>query len=264
MTGNATLFSDGAAYERSMGRWSQRAGAVFLDWLDAPRDQDWLDVGCGNGAFTETIITRQKPSSISAIDPSQAQVDYARKRPACADAQFRTGDAQSLPYDDNSFDNAVMALVISFIPDPDKAIAELARVTRPGGIVAAYMWDTAGDGHPANPINTAMRAMGLSGPGAPHHDPARLERLQDIWHGAHLQAVETRVITIPVTYASFEDFWDSNRISTGPLGRRLASLSPEQGNALQAALRETLPQNSSGAITYQAHANAVKGRTPFH
>ena len=107
------LFSDGSAYERSMGRWSRRVGAKFLAWMDVPAGGRWLDVGCGNGAFTETVIERQKPGRICGIDPSQAQVDYAAKRSGCAGAEFRTGDAQDLPYGDGAFDAAVMALVIS-------------------------------------------------------------------------------------------------------------------------------------------------------
>ena len=262
MTGSEILFSDGAAYERSMGRWSQRVGAAFLDWLGPSQGKDWLDVGCGNGAFTETIIARQNPASINAIDPSQAQIDYARTRPGCAAAQFQSGDAQSLPYDDALFDYSVMALVISFVPDPDKAVAELARVTRPGGAIAAYMWDTAGDGHPANPINTAMRALGLLVPGAPHASSAQIERLREIWQGAGLQSVETHVIPITIIHPDFEDFWTSNIISTGPLGSRLSALSEEETRVLRERLRLDVRHEADGLITFEARANAVKGVAP--
>ncbi len=256
------LFSDGSAYERSMGRWSQRVGVNFLDWMDVPAGGRWLDVGCGNGAFTEALIKRQKPEGTYGIDPSKAQVDYAAGRQGCAGAQFQTGDAQNLPYEDSAFDAAAMALVISFIPDPDKAAAELARVVRPGGVAGTYMWDTVGDGHPANPINKAMRALGLSGPGAPHAGAGQLDRLREIWTGAGFTSVETTVIRIDVTHPDFDDFWGSNIISTGPLGSRLNALSSRETAALQERLQMDLPHNADGLIAYGAHANAVKGIVP--
>ena len=117
----ANSFTDGAAYERLMGRWSQVVGVKFIDWLGAPKGLHWIDVGCGNGAFTEVLIARTKPAAVTGIDPSPDQIDYARKRPGAKLAQFRVGGAQALPFDDNSFDAASMALVITFVPDPLKA-----------------------------------------------------------------------------------------------------------------------------------------------
>ena len=129
------LFTDGEAYERLMGRWSRLVGETFLDWLDVPNGLRWLDVGCGNGAFTEELIARCAPATVTAIDPSDDQLAYARTRLGAKTANFQVGDAQKLPFGDGSFDVAIMALVISFVPDPDKAAAEMARVVRPGGWV---------------------------------------------------------------------------------------------------------------------------------
>src|SRR5690349_21615344 len=143
------LFSDGEAYERLMGRWSRLVGQSFLDWLAVPKGLRWLDVGCGNGAFTEVLIAGVAPAAVTGVDPSEGQIAYARKRPATAMAEFRVGDAQSLAFDDRSFDAAAMALVISFLPDPAKAVAEMARVVRPGGCIATYMWDMSAGGSPA-------------------------------------------------------------------------------------------------------------------
>src|SRR5436190_21340150 len=134
------LFTDGKAYERLMGRWSRLAGAAFLDWLNVPKAMRWLDAGCGNGAFTEEIIARCAPAGVTAIDPSEEQLAYARSRPGTKTAEFRAGDAQNLPFGDDSFDVGIMALVISFLPEPDKAATELTRVVRPGGWAATYMW----------------------------------------------------------------------------------------------------------------------------
>ena len=151
------LFTDGKAYERRMGRWSRVVGEAFLDWLAVPKGLRWLDVGCGNGAFTEVLIARCAPAAVSAIDPSECQLSYARTRPEAKLAEFRVGDAQALPYPDRCFDAAAMALVISFVPDPIKAVAEMMRVVRPGGWVAAYMWDLPGGGIPVEPMFRALR-----------------------------------------------------------------------------------------------------------
>jgi SAM-dependent methyltransferase len=118
------LFTDGEAYERLMGRWSRLVGETFLDWLDLPNGLQWLDVGCGNGAFTEEFIARGAPDTVTAIDPSDDQLAYARTRLGAKTANFRVGDAQKLPFGNGSFDVAIMVLVISFLPDPDKAAAE--------------------------------------------------------------------------------------------------------------------------------------------
>ena len=110
MTDPGQMFSDGEAYERLMGRWSQPVGEAFLDWLDVPKGMRWLDVGCGNGAFTEVLVKRCAPASVAAIDPSEGQLAYARKRPTTTMVQFRQGDSQALPYADGSFDAVAMAL----------------------------------------------------------------------------------------------------------------------------------------------------------
>ncbi|HET9715726.1 MAG TPA: class I SAM-dependent methyltransferase [Pseudolabrys sp.] len=158
------FFTDGELYERQMGRWSRLAGAIFLDWLAVPNGLRWLDVGCGNGAFTETLIARCAPAAVHAVDPSQAQVAYAASRRRANNAQFGVGDSMALPYSNGSFDVAVMALVISFVSDPARAVSEMVRVVRPGGWVAAYMWDIPGGGLPLAPLRKAVVAAGLPAP----------------------------------------------------------------------------------------------------
>ena len=134
LTEEPNLFRDGQAYERMMGRWSHLVGEKFLDWLDAPAGLRWIDVGCGNGAFTEVLIARCAPAAVMGIDPSDQQIAYARERQSVKLARFRVAHAQSLPFPDNSFDAAAMALVISFLTDPLTAAKEMARVVKPGGI----------------------------------------------------------------------------------------------------------------------------------
>jgi ubiquinone/menaquinone biosynthesis C-methylase UbiE len=254
------LFTDGAAYERLMGRWSRLVGEEFLDWLGIPKGLRWLDVGCGNGAFTEEIVARRAPDTLIAIDPSDEQLAFARTRPGTKVAQFQVGDAQNLSFGDDTFDVAVMALVLSFVPDPAKAVAEMARVVRPGGWVAAYMWDIPAGGSPVTAIYAAMESLGSVLPVRPNPAASQLQAMRDFWKAAGLEDIETRVIRIPVTFANFDDFWDSNTAPIGPQGKVIAAMPPGARDKLRARLREDLPAASDGRIVYQSFANAVKGR----
>jgi SAM-dependent methyltransferase len=190
-----------------MGDWSRPVGSVFLDWLAAPSGLKWIDVGCGNGAFTELLVERCAPTLVHGIDPSEAQIDFARKRPAARRAKFDRGDAMALPFPVDAFDVAIMALVIFFVPDPAKGVAEMTRVVRPGGMVAAYAWDMLGGGFPLEPIRIEMRAMGLTVLSPPSSEASKIEVLRDLWTRAGLDAVETRDVTVQRTFPDFEDFW---------------------------------------------------------
>jgi SAM-dependent methyltransferase len=260
MSSEQTSFTDGEAYERRMGRWSRMVGGPFLTWLDVPKGLRWLDAGCGNGAFTEEIIAHCAPAAVTGIDPAEAQISYARARPGTKQADYQLGDAQDLPSDDGSFDVAVMALAISFIPDPAKAVAEMARVVRSGGSVATYMWDLPGGGLPFNPLYGALKSMGLAPPLPPSADASRRETLRDLWVNAGLQSVETEVFRIPVTFANFGDFWESNALPVGPLGKFIQSLAPAAKDELRQRLHDRLPVSPDGRIAYESFANAVKGR----
>jgi SAM-dependent methyltransferase len=254
-------FEDGASYERMMGTWSRLTGDIFLDWLAPRSGLRWVDVGCGNGAFTELLTERCSPAEIQGIDPSDAQLSFARGRPSARLATFQKGDAMAVPFPENSFDAAVMALVIFFVPDPVKGVAEMARVVRPGGIVSAYAWDVTGGGLPAAPIQVEMRAMGLSPPLPPSFEASRLESLRDLWKGAGLGAVETRAINVQRTFASFDEFWDINLLGAS-IAAVVATLSPDDAEVLKNRVRARMPADSTGRIAYSARANAVKGRKP--
>src|SRR5262245_28057 len=201
-------FDDGAAYERYMGDWSRRAGMVFLDWLAAPSDLNWIDVGCGNGAFTELLVEKCAPTEVQGIDPSEAQLAFARKRPSARLAKFDSGDAMAVPFPAKTFDAAVMALVIFFVPDPAKGVAEMVRVVRPGGMVAAYAWDILGGGFTLEPLRIELRAMGIKPVDPPSVEASRVEAMRDLWIGAGLDTVDTRQITVQRTFSSFEEFWN--------------------------------------------------------
>jgi SAM-dependent methyltransferase len=254
-------FEDGAAYEQRMSPWSRRAGEVFLDWLAAPTGWRWIDVGCGTGAFTELVVERCAPIEVQGIDPSAAQLDFARTRPAARLAQFRQGDAGALPFADDSFDAAVMALVIFFVPDPVKGVAEMVRVVRPGGMVAAYAWDMLGGGFPLEPIGAELRAMGLRPPLPPSVGASRLDALHSLWTGAGLDAVETRAITVERRFADFDEFWTIG-LSSPSLRPLVAAMAPDDVRRLKARVEARLPADAAGRVTGTARANAAKGRVP--
>jgi SAM-dependent methyltransferase len=254
-------FDDGAAYERYMGKWSQLAGETFLEWLAPPSGKRWLDVGCGTGAFTELLVERCAPTSVHGIDPSEGQLAYARARPASRVAEFRLGDAMALPFPDDTFDAAVMPLVIFFVPDPPQGVAEMARVVRAGGIVTAYGWDMLGGGFPYAALQAEMRELGAAVPVPPNPGASQIDALRNLWAGAGLEAVETREITVQRTFADFDDYWTT--IHGGPSVRPgLAAMTAEDLARLQARMRARLPADAAGRITYGARANAVQGRVP--
>ena len=259
METNQIAFDDGAGYERYMGKWSQLAGEVFLRWLAAAPGLRWLDVGCGNGAFTEMIVQGCGPASVHGIDPSEEQLAFARARPALHVAEFHQGDAMALPFPDDTFDVAIMPLVIFFVPEPAKGVAEMARVVRPGGIVAAYAWDMSGGGFPYHVLRFEMHELGAVVPEPPHPDASRIDVMRDLWPRAGLDTVETREITVERTFDDFDDYWTT--VLLGPSVRRpLAAMSSEDTARLKARMRVRLPADSAGHITYSARANAVRGR----
>jgi SAM-dependent methyltransferase len=252
-------FDDGASYERMMGRWSQLAGEIFLGWLAPPSDLRWIDVGCGNGAFTELLVERCAPATVHGIDPSEGQLAFARTRPAARVAQFRQGDAMAQPFPDDTFDVAVMALVIFFVPDPAKGVAEMVRVVCPGGTVTAYAWDMLGGGFPLDVMQVEMRALGVTPPLPPSVGASRIDAMRDLWTGAGLDAVETREITVQRTFADFDDLWTTSKMGAS-VRPAIAAMASGDVERLKARLRARLPADATGRITYSARANAVKGR----
>jgi SAM-dependent methyltransferase len=254
-------FDDGAAYERYMGEWSRLAGETFLDWLAPESGLRWLDVGCGNGAFTEMLVGRCAPASAEGVDPSEGQLAFARTRPAARVARFRRGDAMALPFPDDAFDAAVMPLVIFFVPDPAKGVAEMARVVCPGGSVAAYAWDMEGGGFPYEALRVEMRGLGVAVPEPPSPEASRIDVMRDLWDGAGLDSVETREVDVRRTFADFDDYWAT--VLGGPsVGPGLASMKPGDVELLKERLRARMPADAAGRITCAARANAVKGRVP--
>ena len=252
-------FVDGAGYERFMGVWSQLVGHRFLDWLAPAPGLRWLDVGCGNGAFTELVAQRCAPAKLCGIDPSEGQLAFARTRPALRATDLRLGDARELPFEADAFDAAVMPLVIFFVPDPARGVSEMARVVRPGGTVAAYGWDLEGGGFPYHALQDELRQLGVETPQPPCPEAGRLDVMRALWLGAGLVDVELREIVVQRTFTDFEDYW--NAVRGGPsAGPKLAGMPPETAVRLQRAVQARLPADATGRITSAARAHAVRGR----
>src|SRR4051812_36200908 len=174
-------FIDGASYEEFMGRWSRLVGDRFLQWLAPQAGLRWLDVGCGNGAFTGMLLEQAGAGAVQGIDPSEAQLEFARKRGPGAPAEFHLGEGTALTFADHSFDAAVRALVIFFVPDPARGVAEMARVVKPGGSVSAYAWDLHGGGFPYVALHEEMEAIGLPPILPPSSEASRIDALKALW-----------------------------------------------------------------------------------
>jgi SAM-dependent methyltransferase len=261
MSQSVIRFEDGAAYDQGMGRWSEVAGGQFLDWVAPPAGLRWIDVGCGSGAFSELLIRRCAPADVQGVDPSEGQLTFARTRPGAKAATFQQGDAMALPFDADRFDAATMALVIFFVPDPVKGVAELVRVTAPGGSVAAYAWDMHSGGFPFAPIQAELRAIGVAQPLPPSVDASRMDALRELWTGAGLVDVETTEIVPRRAFADFDEFWAQSTI-TGSIRPTLATMSAAEVQQLKDRVRARMTQDSGGSVIHTARANAIKGRVP--
>lgn len=253
------VFDDGAAYELMMGRWSALVARPFLDWLALPAGLAWLDDGCGNGSFTASLVAHQRPATVVGVDPSPAQLNYARQRVAHAGVCFREGDAQALPLPDASVDAAVMALVLFFVPDPVQGVREMVRVVRGGGMIAAYQWDLDGGGFPLQPILDAVHAEGHKSQQPPSAWAAALGASEDLWRTAGLVDVQTRQIEVSRRFDSFDDYWRT-AYGSPRLRDLFASLSPSQLQRMSQDTRRRIGGAGDGPLVLKARANAVKGR----
>jgi SAM-dependent methyltransferase len=262
VTGAATHFDDGATYERFMGRWSRAAGSVFLTWMALPAGLRWLDVGCGTGAFTELILDTCSPAGVSAVDPAKGQIDYVLRQPLAQRAEFRVADAQALPFPDANFDVVASAIVINFIEDRPRALAEMHRVTRPGGVVAGYVWDFAGDLGPNWPLRLGMREIGAQVRQPPGADDTTLSALKALFAGAGLEEIITRTIEVSVDFPNFDDFWQAQTPFLHPVTKTIAALSSVDRSRLIERLRAELPARPDGGVGYSARANAIRARVP--
>ncbi len=227
-------------------------------WLVPKPNQQWLDVGCGNGAFTQMIVDRCAPNSIDGIDPAETQLAYARSLPQLSNATFQQGDAMNLPYQNNNFDIAVMPLVIFFVPNPAQGVAEMVRVVKSGGIVTAYGWDLMGGGFPYEVLRQELKIRNISAPLPPSTDASSQENLYQLWTQAGLQHIEQKEIIVERTFSSFDEYWSIVMVAPS-LGATLAAISTDDLLAFKEAVRNHLNINDNGEVVCSGRANAVRG-----
>ena len=254
---------EGGPYERYVGRWSRRVAAELLDWLEVGPGRRWLDVGCGTGALTETILEAVAPREVVGVDPSRGFVEYARSRIEDGRARFLVGDALELPFGEDSFDAVVSGLVLNFVSEPERAVAEIARVTARAGVASAYVWDYSGEMEVIRRFWDA--AVALDPAAADLHEGHRFpvcqpEELERLFRGAGFAGVETRAIDVAARFVDFEDYWLPFLGGQGPAGAYAVSLPEERRVELREALRASLPANEDGSIALVARAWAVRGR----
>ncbi|WP_163268919.1 class I SAM-dependent methyltransferase [Chelativorans alearense] len=258
-------WSAGDAYEPYVGRWSRLVAAEFLDWLAFPAGARWLDVGCGTGALSETILNRAAPHQVLGIDPSEAFLDFARSRLSEPRIAFKIADAQALPVEDEAFDVAVAGLVLNFVADPARALLEMRRVVRPGGSLAVYVWDYAGE---MQLMRRFWEAAVTLDPAARELDEGRRfpickpEPLRALFAEAGLDDIQDRAIDVPTVFRDFDDYWSPFLGGQGPAPGYCVSLSETKRQSLQEKLRAELPAGPDGSIRLTARAFAVRGVRP--
>ncbi len=256
------VWANGNAYERYVGRWSHPIAREFLTWLAVPESSRWLDVGCGTGALSQTIITSASPAEVHGIDTSRNYVGYAREKIGDARVAFNVGDAQSLPYTDESYDAVVSGLMLNFLPEPGRAVREMARVTRPGGTVAIYVWDYT-DG--TQLMRYFWDAAAALDPAARDLDEGRRfplcqpGPLGELFRSDSLVDVVTRPLDVPTTFRDFEDYWSPFLGGQGPAPGYAMSLDEERRTTLREHIRAALPIQPDGSINLTARAWAVRG-----
>lgn len=255
-------FADGDAYEHYIGRWSRPVGRLFVDWLSQPDGLQWVDLGCGTGALSAAVLESANPSGVIGIEPSDGFLRVARATITDDRAGFRLGDAQDLPLEDAEADVAVSGLVLNFIPDRERALQEMRRTVKPGGTVAAYVWDYAGE---MQLIRHFWDAVGVLFPDSADNDEGKKfpichpEALADLFRGAGLQAVETCALDAPTVFADFDDFWSPFLSGQGPAGAQCVAMPDDDRERLRNHLEGALPVNRDGTIHLIARAWAVRG-----
>jgi SAM-dependent methyltransferase len=259
------MFATGDGYELYMGRWSRLLVPLYVAFAGVKDGHRVLDVGTGTGAVACTLEATLPKSTIVGVDPSAEFIAYATKRARSPRLRFEVGDAQALRQADGSFDHAMALLVMNFIPDHDRALAEMKRVTRAGGVVSACVWDYA-DGM------ESLRAfwdeaVALDPAAAPKHERnmklARRGELGALWRRAGLRSVREKPLVIDQAFSSFSDYWSPFLQGTGPGGAYVASLSDDRRAALEARLRRRLLGGGrDGHFTLKARAWCVRGVVP--
>jgi ubiquinone/menaquinone biosynthesis C-methylase UbiE len=255
-------WTSGADYDKWMGRWSRLLANEFLSWLNLPSNLRWLDVCCGSGMLTEAIADRCAPARVAGTDASPQQIEFARVHRARPVVSFETGDAMALPFAEASFDVAVCGLGLNFVPEPERALEEMRRVTVPNGVIAVYVWDYA---EGARFLREFWDAAALVDSEALAHDQAHRfprcnpEALRKLFEQVGLEQVTLCGLDITTRFASFDDYWQPLLTGQGSAPGYLATRDEPTRNTIRERLRNSLTPDSEGAINLPARAWAVRG-----
>ncbi len=257
------VWSAGDGYEAYVGRWSRPVAEQFVGWLAVPAGRRWLDVGCGTGALTTTVLERADPARVVGVDTSAGFLTHARSRVTDPRSGFGLADARSLPFPDRHFDAVISGLALNFVPQPDRAVAEFVRAVGPGGVVAGYVWDYAEGMALMRHFWDAATALDPAAAGLDEGSRFPLCRpapLRELWIGAGLDDVVVRAIEVPTVFTDFDDFWRPFLSGQGPAPGYAMSLTGGHRGALHDLLRARLPAGPDGSIPLTAKAWAVRGR----
>lgn len=242
------------AYDRFMGRYSTLLSPQIADLAEVEHGQRALDVGCGPGALTTELVRRLGAEHVAAVDPSKPFVDAARARHPGVDV--REAAAEALPFQDGAFDAALAQLVVHFMADPVRGIAEMARVTRPGGAVVTCVWDHAGEKGPLGLFWQVAREVTSGTVDESHLPGARNGHLVELFQAAGLKEVRQSIVHARLRHASFDEWWEPFTMGVGPAGAHVASIDPGARERLREACRRRLPE---GPFTVDAVAWAARG-----
>ncbi|MEU3291193.1 class I SAM-dependent methyltransferase [Streptomyces longwoodensis] len=258
------VWAAGDAYERYMGRWSRLVADVFLGRLAPAPGLSWIDVGCGTGALAHAAAARCAPRAVLGVDRSEGFVATAA-RAAAEGTRFVVADATALPVRGASHDVAVSGLALNFLPEPADAVRESVRAVRPGGLVAAYVWDYAGG---MDVLRAFWAAAEEVDPDAAALDESRRfplcrpGTLGALWTEAGLVDVSTRPVVVPTVFTGLDDLWTPFLAGQGPAPGYLAAAPPAVRDRVREALAARLPVAGDGSVTLRARAWAVEGRRP--
>lgn len=257
-------WSAGQSYEHYMGRWSRKIAARFVDWVEAPREADWLEFGCGTGALTQAVLSAADPRSILSTDQSADFVAHAEAQIKDDRVTFQVANAARLPCPDASVDTVTSALVLNFIPERQAAFAEMRRILRPGGVVALYVWGYPGGG--MGFIDAFWKAAAEIDPDALELDEsARFpfcneEGLTELCRAAGTSDTEITAIEVETRIPDFDAFWHPFTLGAGPAPGYVKSLPEERQQQLKDHLAGKL--GNGGPVVLPARAWAVKARWP--
>jgi SAM-dependent methyltransferase len=242
------------AYDRFMGRYSKPLSPQLADLAGVRAGQRALDVGCGPGALTAELVARLGSQAVSAVDPSEPFVEAVRTR--YPGVNVMEASAEHLPFDDGSFDAALAQLVVHFMADPVRGLAEMARVTRPGGVIAASVWDHGGSQGPLRVFWQAARELDPGVDDESHLAGVREGHLAELFEAAGLSEIEQATLTVSVEHGGFDEWWEPFTRGVGPAGAHVKSLSPERQVELRERSRALVPE---GSFVLTARAWAARG-----